>query len=133
MCLITQRVFAGRSPDEKMLKDMLGEAPGPLNFTMFLTLFGDKLKGMSPQEQALALGNKHFQFKFTFVAQRGVANRNVMISFRWQNFILYAFSSYSKKYAPKCFPVYTEYKFAVQTQISNVQCQYQLLKKSLPC
>ena len=29
---------------------MLSEAPGPLNFTMFLTLFGEKLNGTDPEE-----------------------------------------------------------------------------------
>ena len=29
---------------------MLGEAPGPLNFTMFLTLFGEKLNGTDPED-----------------------------------------------------------------------------------
>ena len=28
-----------------MLEDMLDDAPGPINFTMFLTLFGEKLNG----------------------------------------------------------------------------------------
>lgn len=26
------------------------EAPGPINFTMFLTLFGEKLNGTDPQD-----------------------------------------------------------------------------------
>jgi hypothetical protein len=29
---------------------MIAEAPGPINFTMFLTLFGDKLNGTDPEE-----------------------------------------------------------------------------------
>ena len=29
-----------------MLEDMLDDAPGPINFTMFLTLFGEKLNGL---------------------------------------------------------------------------------------
>ena len=28
----------------------MGEAPGPLNFTMFLTLFGERLQGTDPEE-----------------------------------------------------------------------------------
>lgn len=27
------------------LEDMVKEAPGPINFTVFLTMFGEKLKG----------------------------------------------------------------------------------------
>lgn len=37
--------FAGRIPPDDELKEMLKEAPGPLNFTMFLNLFGEKLSG----------------------------------------------------------------------------------------
>ncbi|MCP9259435.1 putative myosin regulatory light chain [Dirofilaria immitis] len=29
---------------------MISEAPGPINFTMFLTLFGEKLTGTDPEE-----------------------------------------------------------------------------------
>ena len=39
-------MFAGRTPGDKDLKEMLAEAPGPLNFTMFLSLFSEKLSGM---------------------------------------------------------------------------------------
>ena len=28
----------------------MNEAPGPINFTMFLTLFGERLNGTDPQE-----------------------------------------------------------------------------------
>lgn len=30
------------------LDEMLKEAPGPINFTVFLTMFGEKLKGWAP-------------------------------------------------------------------------------------
>ena len=36
---------SGREPEAKVLDAMLNESPGPLNFTTFLTLFGDKMKG----------------------------------------------------------------------------------------
>jgi len=36
---------AGQEPDDKTVDGMMSEAPGPLNFTMFLTLFGEKLNG----------------------------------------------------------------------------------------
>lgn len=29
---------------------MMNEAPGPINFTMFLTMFGEKLNGTDPEE-----------------------------------------------------------------------------------
>lgn len=35
----------GRNPTEKELKEMLKECPGQLNFTAFLTLFGEKMHG----------------------------------------------------------------------------------------
>ena len=37
---------AGQEPNEQVVESMMSEAPGPLNFTMFLTLFGEKLNGM---------------------------------------------------------------------------------------
>ncbi|XP_056004657.1 myosin regulatory light chain A, smooth adductor muscle-like isoform X2 [Ostrea edulis] len=40
----------GSAPDDKTLKAMLAEAPGPLNFTMFLSLFSDKLGGTDPED-----------------------------------------------------------------------------------
>merc|ERR1712217_401561 len=35
----------GKDPTEQYLEDMMKESPGPINFTMFLTLFGEKLNG----------------------------------------------------------------------------------------
>ena len=35
----------GRTPSDKELQEMLSESPGPLNFTMFINLFGEKLSG----------------------------------------------------------------------------------------
>jgi len=40
----------GKQPTDAMLDQMMGEAPGPINFTMFLTMFGDKLNGTDPEE-----------------------------------------------------------------------------------
>ena len=37
----------GRAPKDAELKAMIDEAPGPLNFTMLLTLFGERLNGKS--------------------------------------------------------------------------------------
>lgn len=46
-----QAIYAqiGREPDSKILEEMVAEAPGPINFTMFLGLFGDRLKGTDPE------------------------------------------------------------------------------------
>jgi len=35
----------GRAPKDDELKSMIAEASGPINFTMLLTLFGDRLNG----------------------------------------------------------------------------------------
>ena len=35
----------GQEPNDSVVDGMMSEAPGPLNFTMFLTLFGEKLTG----------------------------------------------------------------------------------------
>jgi len=40
----------GRIPPDDELKEMLKEAPGALNFTMFLNLFGEKLSGTDPED-----------------------------------------------------------------------------------
>ncbi|XP_041484260.1 myosin regulatory light chain 12A-like [Lytechinus variegatus] len=43
----------GKDPTEKQLDTMINEAPGPINFTMFLTLFGEKLQGTDPENVIL--------------------------------------------------------------------------------
>jgi len=40
----------GKNPSDKDLEDMMKEATGPINFTMFLTMFGEKLQGTDPEE-----------------------------------------------------------------------------------
>ncbi|XP_035666184.1 myosin regulatory light chain 12B-like isoform X3 [Branchiostoma floridae] len=40
----------GKNPTDAYLEDMMNEAPGPINFTMFLTLFGEKLNGTDPED-----------------------------------------------------------------------------------
>merc|ERR1712076_81361 len=40
----------GRIPPDAELNEMLKDAPGPINFTMFLNLFGEKLSGHLPEE-----------------------------------------------------------------------------------
>ena len=44
------RLPPGKDPTEDYLEGMMGEAPGPINFTMFLTLFGERLQGTDPEE-----------------------------------------------------------------------------------
>ncbi|CAG0917893.1 unnamed protein product [Notodromas monacha] len=40
----------GKNPTDEYLEAMMNEAPGPINFTMFLTLFGERLQGTDPEE-----------------------------------------------------------------------------------
>lgn len=40
----------GKNPSDRELEDMLNQAPGPINFTMFLTMFGEKLTGTDPED-----------------------------------------------------------------------------------
>ena len=40
----------GKNPTEDDLDVMINMAPGPINFTMFLTLFGEKLNGTDPED-----------------------------------------------------------------------------------
>ena len=43
ICHIYQ-LWLTQDPSEEYLEAMMGEAPGPINFTMFLTLFGERLQ-----------------------------------------------------------------------------------------
>lgn len=43
----------GRAPKDAELKAMLDEAPGPVNFTTLLTLFGDRLNGTDEENVIL--------------------------------------------------------------------------------
>jgi len=40
----------GKDPPATYLEDMVKEAPGDINFTCFLTLFGEKLHGTDPED-----------------------------------------------------------------------------------
>lgn len=40
----------GKEPNDQFIDDMMKEAPGPINFTMFLTLFAVKLTGTDPEQ-----------------------------------------------------------------------------------
>jgi Ca2+-binding EF-hand superfamily protein len=46
-----KEVFAqlGQVPPDSQLDDMLDEAPGAINFSMFLSLFGERLTGTDPE------------------------------------------------------------------------------------
>lgn len=40
----------GKEESNEYIEEMLNEASGPLNFTMFLTLMGEKLNGTDPED-----------------------------------------------------------------------------------
>lgn len=42
--------FLGKDPTDDYLEGMMNDAPGPINFTMFLTLFGERLQGTDPED-----------------------------------------------------------------------------------
>ena len=41
-------ITTGQDTKDELLEEMIAEAPGQINFTMFLTLFGEKLNGCLP-------------------------------------------------------------------------------------
>ena len=43
-------VSLGKDPSDDYLDKMIAEAPGPINFTMFLTMFGERLNGTDPED-----------------------------------------------------------------------------------
>lgn len=43
----------GQNPTDEYIDDMIAEAPGTINFTMFLTLFGEKMSGTDPEHEIL--------------------------------------------------------------------------------
>ena len=43
----------GRLCSDRELEEMASEAPGPINFTMFLSVFGDRIQG-TDEEQVVA-------------------------------------------------------------------------------
>ncbi|KAI9295755.1 EF-hand [Neoconidiobolus thromboides FSU 785] len=44
----------GQNPTDEYIDDMIKQAPGSINFTMFLTLMGEKLSGTDPEADILA-------------------------------------------------------------------------------
>ena len=48
--LLLNCLILGKNPTEQYLEEMMSCAPGPINFTMFLTMFGEKLNGTDPED-----------------------------------------------------------------------------------
>jgi len=56
--------LTGKNPTDQELDAMMNEAPGPINFTMFLTMFGEKLNGTDPEDVIKnAAATKLFDFE----------------------------------------------------------------------
>ena len=43
----------GQNPTDEYIEDMISEAPGSINFTMFLTLMGEKLNGTDQEGEIM--------------------------------------------------------------------------------
>ena len=62
----------GKAPKDAELKAMLDEAKGAINFTMLLTLFGDRLNG-TDEENVILNGWKNFDKEGTgFISQHSL-------------------------------------------------------------
>lgn len=48
--LQSRSISTGKNPSDEYLEGMMSEAPGPINFTMFLTMFGERLNGTDPED-----------------------------------------------------------------------------------
>nr|P07461.1 RecName: Full=Myosin regulatory light chain, smooth muscle [Halocynthia roretzi]prf//1301210A myosin L1 [Halocynthia roretzi] len=62
----------GRGIKDERIRDMLAESSGPVNFQIFLGLFGDKLSGTDPEETILEA------FKILDADNKGVINKNYL-------------------------------------------------------
>lgn len=60
----------GRIPKDSELQSMIAEASGPINFTMFLSLFGDRLGGTDEEHAILSA------FKLYDTDAKGIIHRN---------------------------------------------------------
>lgn len=65
----------------------MNEAPGPINFTMFLTMFGEKLNGTDPEDvirNAFACFDEEGTGEFNLSSSRRAPIPNDAISYRPQ-------------------------------------------------
>lgn len=46
-------IIIGQVPGEEYISSLLSLSPGPINFTMFLTMFGEKLSTLDPEYEIL--------------------------------------------------------------------------------
>ncbi|RKO97413.1 hypothetical protein CXG81DRAFT_11393, partial [Caulochytrium protostelioides] len=62
----------GQNPTDEYIDDMISEAPGTINFTMFLTLMGEKMSGTDPEHEILGA------FECFDLDKHGFINADVM-------------------------------------------------------
>jgi len=51
--LLLVSLIIGQTPKDEVIEEMISEAPGSINFTMFLTLMGERLSGSDPEHEIL--------------------------------------------------------------------------------
>jgi len=51
--LLLVSLIIGQTPKDEVIEEMISEAPGTINFTMFLTLMGERLSGSDPEHEIL--------------------------------------------------------------------------------
>ncbi|KAJ8321743.1 hypothetical protein KUTeg_000214 [Tegillarca granosa] len=82
--LLDMMVSLGKDPSNEYLEQMIREAPGPINFTMFLTLFGEKLNGTDPKDEMVddlfhgaPIKQGKFDYEeFTRILKHGPSNKD---------------------------------------------------------
>ncbi|XP_026691391.2 myosin regulatory light chain, smooth muscle isoform X2 [Ciona intestinalis] len=62
----------GRAPTDDQIANMLAESKGPINFQIFLGMFGDKISGTDPEETIVQA------FKILDGDDKGVLNKKVL-------------------------------------------------------
>jgi len=70
-------LISGKAPKDSELKSMLEEAQGPVNFTMLLTLFGDRLNG-TDEENVILNAWKNFDKEGSGFINQKRFNKNLI-------------------------------------------------------
>ena len=82
----------GKNPDDGYLEGMMNEAPGPINFTMFLTLFGERLQGTDPGKRLIFV----VVFTYWIIVFHGFDN-SLLLSDRIEDVIKNAFACFDEE------------------------------------
>ncbi|XP_078275334.1 myosin regulatory light polypeptide 9 isoform X3 [Rhinoraja longicauda] len=94
----------GKNPSDDYLEGMMGEAPGPINFTMFLTMFGEKLNGTDPED---VIRNAFACFDEEGTVERKIWENNMNAGVRTRSPIIYSVISHART-ALQVYPQHTE-------------------------